>query len=140
MKSQLQSMASFEARIIPHPALLQRARRPAPPRRIGIPLAEGTRYIDPAEIVYCQAHSNYATICLQNDEVVMISKTLKWLSGLLPLHQFVRSHSAFIVNLEYIKMVGPCDLTLKSSFKIPISRRRKAAVSEAMSMVTCGGS
>jgi len=101
--------------------------------RIGLPTKDGVKYVETANIIYCKADGPYTHIYFNDNNKILISKTLKHFESLLSSESFKRSHRSFIVNIKYIeryeRVDGGC-LVLKNGKVIPISRRLKASLLE----------
>lgn len=54
------------------------------------------------DILYCKADSNYCTIHLENQKIVL-SKTLGETEKILPAHVFTRVHRSYIINKYHIE-------------------------------------
>ena len=61
------------------------------------PTNKGVKYIQPMDIVRCEADNNYTQVLLQNGKKILFSKTLKHMEAILP-DFFVRVHQSHIVN------------------------------------------
>lgn len=87
------------------------------------------------KIIRLESNSNYTTFYTQDNEKVMVARTLKEFEDILPGGQFSRIHQSHIVNLDHIKKVikedGGYALTT-DNVKLPISRRKKDVFLEAL--------
>jgi two-component system LytT family response regulator len=70
--------------------------------KIAIPTLDSYVMIKIADIVYCEANSNYCCIYLFNKEKILVSKTLKWIEDLLPETTFFRIHKSILINLNHV--------------------------------------
>jgi len=97
-------------------------------QRIELPTNDGIVYLSPDEIVRVEADSNYTRIYTTDENVLMLSKTLKEIETKLKHENFVRVHKSHIINLlflaKYIKGDGGM-IILKSGEQIPVSRAKK---------------
>lgn len=105
-------------------------------RKLGVPTADGIRFIQLDAIVYMEADSSYCKIYLKDSKSVVVSKPLKYFSDKLEGERvFLRPHKSFIVNmnylLEYVKEDGGM-LKLNNGALIPISRQKKDEVIREM--------
>lgn len=105
-------------------------------RKLGVPTADGVRFIQLDTIVYMEADSSYCKIYLRDNRSVVVSKPLKYFSDKLEGERvFLRPHKSFIVNmnylLEYVKEDGGM-LKLNNGALIPISRQKKDEVIREM--------
>lgn len=84
--------------------------------------------VEPAEIIRCEAKSNYTLIYLTDDQKIVMSKTLKYFDQLLPKDIFFRSHQSHLINLMHLEKFSKQDggeLLLKNGHRIPLASRRK---------------
>ncbi len=84
-------------------------------------------------IIRLQGENNYTRIFLDEGRNVLISKTLAEFEELLNDLGFLRVHKTHIVNIDYVKEIkknGDICLLLSEGSILPVSRRRKAAVTE----------
>lgn len=116
-------------RIIEHPAAKNLRKQDSGKYwRICLPIERGLRFVDPNEIKYCRALSNYSEILLNTGEKIVISKTLKWLGELLSSEDFIRPHASYIANVNAIRTVENKRIELRDSSFLPISRSRQQLV------------
>ena len=73
-----------------------------PPQRLVVPDETGFRFINVDDIVRCEASGNYTVFHMENGEKILVSRILKEYDELLRSAQFVRVHSAHLVNLKYV--------------------------------------
>ena len=109
-----------------------RAEEDNKPTKLCIHLQNGVRFIDPADIHYCMAQSNYAEIILRNGERIIISKPLKWLESRLRVNEFIRPHASYIVNVRAVRQVQRNRIELDNASFIPVSRRRYKSIINAL--------
>lgn len=95
--------------------------------RIALNLQDEVRMVNIKEIIRIEADSNYSTIHL-NDEAILISKNLGYYYDLLKDYGFIRTHQSHLINRsfihKYIKKDGGY-LVLKNGDSIPVSRSQK---------------
>lgn len=111
------------------------SRQPAPPaaavpKKFGFPISTGIQFFQLKDVVYAQAEDNVATIYLDNNQSIKLTKTLGWLEEQLEDSGFCRVHHSFLINLyhmsEYIRNEGGF-IVMSNKKAISISRRRKDA-------------
>ncbi|MBL7819611.1 MAG: LytTR family transcriptional regulator [Saprospiraceae bacterium] len=93
-----------------------------------IPSKQGYEFIQPSQITYIAAARSYCNIHLINDGNLLVSKSLKQLSNLLPSRYFFRIHHSYLVNVFLIARTNNQDgdlIELKNGEKLPVSQRRK---------------
>lgn len=56
-----------------------------------------------------------------------IRATLNYIEQQLQLYHFVRVHQSYLVNMEFISILGIIDLILRNGMKIPISENKHNA-------------
>ncbi|WP_082455118.1 LytTR family DNA-binding domain-containing protein [Pedobacter sp. Leaf41] len=98
---------------------------------IALPQHNETRYVDPQDVVRCEADNNYTNFILIGDEKLLISKSLKEYTDLLKPFGFVRSHQSHLVNPKFVKSWLKEDggtLLMKNGDKIPVSKPNRDAV------------
>lgn len=110
--------------------LLSIVNLPSKEHRVAVQLMEEIRFIDPADIIRCEAANNYTHIYLKTGERLIASKGLFEFDEILKNYHFIRCHQSHLVNKKYIKsllsrdMVFELQLTEKDS-RIPVSRLKK---------------
>ena len=98
--------------------------------RFAITAQNGTMLIiDPAEIIWIKAESNYSTIFFTDRPKLLVAKTLKEFDEQLTPHQFFRVHSGSLINLLHVKLFqstgGEDFVQMKNGDKVELARRRK---------------
>lgn len=94
-------------------------------KKIALPTQQEIRYVALSSIVRCEASNNYTFIILDNDEKILIAKTLKEYADILPPTDFLRTHQSHLVNRSYIRSWLKEDggmLLLNNGTSIPVSR------------------
>lgn len=71
--------------------------------KITVPVEHGFKMIKIENIIYCEADSYYSKILIQNEDSVLVSKTLKYFDNLLHSHGFFRVHQSKLININYIE-------------------------------------
>jgi two-component system LytT family response regulator len=105
------------------------------PPKIALPTMQEIMYVKVSDIIRCEAANNYTTFYLQNNEQVLVCKTLKEFADLLSPHNFVRTHQSHLVNVQFVKSYLKEDggtLLLNNLSKIPISRQNRDLVKAAL--------
>lgn len=92
-----------------------------------IQLQDKTLFLQPAEICYLKADSNYTDIYMMNKTRYTTSKTIKYFQSQLSGHHFFRPHQSFLVNTSYIQEYLKSDhsVCLKDGTTIPVSKNKK---------------
>lgn len=84
--------------------LLQHLREATTPvvKRVALTTNDGMLFVSTADILYCEADSNYTTVVLKNRKI-LVSKTLKEIDEALSGPDFYRIHHSFLINLNHIQ-------------------------------------
>lgn len=119
--------------------LLSIVNLPPKEHRIAVPLLKEIRFIDPSNIIRCEAANNYTHIYLVTGETLIISKGLYEYNKLLMPYHFIRCHQSHLVNRKYIKSmlsrnnIFELQLT-ENNILVPVSRLKKDAVQAMLLM------
>lgn len=109
----------------------------APPaRRVIIGTASSDLLLDVSEIAWIEADDYYAVVHAGGRRH-MVRESLSSLEGRLDRRQFVRAHRRAIVNLAEVREIrsqspGESMLVLNDGSQLPLSRRRRQVVEEAI--------
>ena len=79
------------------------------------------------EIIHLEADDCYTKFFIQDQEPVIVSKSLKEYELLLPKDQFFRCHKSHLINLEYLLRYDKKEdniLILRNGNQVPVSRRK----------------
>lgn len=101
------------------------------PIKIALATKESIEFVQPHEIIACEADSNYTRVFLADGRKKLISKTLKEFEELLGEHHFFRSHHSHLVNTNHIKEYVRTEggyLLMSNKLSIPVSRSKKEEV------------
>lgn len=96
--------------------------------KITIPTSEGINLLSISDIIRIEADRSYCYIYLTDGDRILVSKPLKEMENLLPENLFFRIHSAYLINLDYVKRYSKVDggnVVLNDGSHVPIARRRK---------------
>jgi two-component system LytT family response regulator len=73
-------------------------------KKIGLPNADGIKFVSFKEIISLEADSMYTKVSTVNDTTILVSKPLKFFVELLQkVNVFYRPHRSYLINLTYIK-------------------------------------
>ncbi|MCD6354618.1 MAG: LytTR family transcriptional regulator [Prolixibacteraceae bacterium] len=96
--------------------------------RIGFPTADRVEFAEVGKIIRCQGEGNYTHIFFEENNHLLVAKTLVEFEDLLKDDSFLSIHKTYLVNLKhvvaYIKTNGGM-LKLSNGDEIAVSRRRK---------------
>ena len=96
--------------------------------RIALASKETIEFVDPGDIVVCEANSNYTNIYLAEGRKRVISKTLKEFEEMLLPFDFFRPHNSHLVNLSRVREFVRGDggfLLMENKMKIPVSKNKR---------------
>lgn len=111
-------------------SLLDNVRENKKGRRGKIALAskESIEFVDPGDIVACEANSNYTNVYLCEGKKRVISKTLKEFEEMLIPFDFFRAHNSHLINLNHVREFIRGDggyLVMENKMKVPVSKNKK---------------
>lgn len=98
------------------------------PKKIIVPTINGFEFLDIANIIRCKSDINYTTIYLNNNQKIVVAKTLKEFEEMLTDHSFFRVHNSHLINLAFIKRYNKGkggSVILTDGTEIEVSSRRK---------------
>jgi two-component system LytT family response regulator len=104
-------------------------------QKISLHTSEKIIVVQLSEIIRCKSDNNYTTFYLENEQKILVSKTLKYFADMLKEHRFLRVHQSHLINTKYIKEFIKSDggyLILKDNSNIPVSVRKRAEVIETL--------
>lgn len=102
--------------------------------KIALPTARGFIFIEPKEILYCQADQEYTRL-VTLDKTHVISKNLKYFETRLDNTRFFRVHKSFLLNLEHIESYVKTEgghVVMSDNKVIHVGRSRKTEFSIVM--------
>jgi len=103
--------------------------------RIPLPQQNEIRYVNPEDILRCEADNNYTNFFFSDGGQLLISKSLKEYSDMLKPHGFVRAHQSHLVNPKFVKSWLKEDggmLLMNNDEKIPVSKPNREMVKEML--------
>lgn len=99
-------------------------------QRLALPNAEGLSIVEVADIVRCQAHSNYTEFHLVDGRKMMISRSMGEYEQFLTASGFFRVHKSHIINMchvrNYVRGKGGY-VVMTDGSHVDVSVRRKEA-------------
>ena len=102
---------------------------------LALPTHEGFIFINPDDILRCEADGGYTKFYLHGKETVLVSRTLGDYEEVLSDHRCYRVHDKNIVNLRYVRKYLKGDggqVVLTDNSVVDVSRRRKEGFLERM--------
>lgn len=101
------------------------------PHKISIN-ANGYSYVVPIyKIVYFESFGHRLVVHTKENEFDCRMK-LSEVESMLPENLFATPHKGYLVNLDYVNIIGNYDLSLVDDIRVPISRRRKQEFENAL--------
>lgn len=103
--------------------------------RIALPSGRGMDFVETADIMYCNAESNYTHLILTGNRKYTMSKTLKDVESMLEGLDFFRVHQSYLINFAHIQRYLRDDggyVIMPDGKHIPIAKRRKDEFSAKM--------
>lgn len=91
-------------------------------------LVGGRTHINPSEINFMEASSNYTIIHKHNGEKLMVATTLKTIEERFGGCNFIRIHRSYLINRDYVKSVKNNVVLLKNNIKVILPRRKRDAL------------
>jgi two-component system LytT family response regulator len=96
--------------------------------KLALPTAEGLFFVKIADILYCEASSNYTEIVTNDGKKHVVSRTLKEYDEMLTDHNFYRIHNSYLINLNAIKKYVRGDggyVVMNNDRSLDVSKRKK---------------
>lgn len=98
-------------------------------KKIGLPYAEGIKFVDYEDIIMMEADGMYTNVYLSNSDAILVSKPLRYFLKILDATPvFYKPHRSFLVNLKYIKEYIKKDggyIVMENSRTVSISREKR---------------
>ena len=101
--------------------------RQSQPHKMVIPTLEGLIFIEINHIVHCDSDGSYCRIWLNNNESMLVSKSLKEVEEMLHFDFFYRSHYSHLINLQHIKkfVKADGDVLMSNGRTVPVARSKR---------------
>jgi two-component system LytT family response regulator len=98
--------------------------------KIGLPYADGIKFVNFDDIVMLQADGMYTKVSVKNDKTILVSKPLRFFIDILQnQNMFYKPHRSFLINLAYIKAYIKKDggyILMDNDVSVSISKDNKA--------------
>jgi two-component system LytT family response regulator len=99
-------------------------------KKINLPSKYKIELVEPSQIQWIEADSNDCKVCLTNNEITIVFRSLKDFEAQLckSKKNFIRVHNSFIVNMDHVDKYIKEDhghLVMKDNKKIPLSKQKK---------------
>jgi len=108
--------------------LLETIKKEIKPGKLVLKTADSLHVVDIDDILLCNSDNSYTTFFLENNEKIMVSKSIKEYEELLSDYNFFRPHQSYLVNLNHVKKIDKSDggfIIMKNKKEIPVSMRQK---------------
>ena len=97
-------------------------------KKLVLKTIDSLHIIDISDILFCQSDNSYTTFYFENNERIVVSKSIKEYVELLKDYSFFRPHQSYLVNLNHVKKIDKTDggfIIMKNKKEIPVSLRQK---------------
>jgi len=101
-----------------------------PFQKLILPTQEGCYFIALKDILFCKAEGNYTSFHLENQEQIVVSKTLKIYAQILEDFHFFRVSRSHLININHVKKYNRSktpSITMKDGAIITLSLNRRDA-------------
>lgn len=103
--------------------------------KIALPIGGGYRIVEIKKIVRCQSDNNYTNIFCEDENKILISRTLKEIEELLNDYGFTRVHQSHLINPNFVKGILKQDggnLIMADNTEVPVSRQKAKQINEIL--------
>ena len=106
-------------------------------RKLVLNSQDKMHFVNPNEIIKCDANGNYTNFVLTNNRKITCSKSLKEFEDALIPYGFFRSHHSHLVNLSFIDHINKSSgvLIMKEGSETPVSERKYNELVAAMNKI-----
>jgi two-component system LytT family response regulator len=105
-------------------------------KKIALKTADNIHLVNLRDIVYCEADRSYTYFYLNDKSRVTVSSPLGQYEDLFNGYGFLRIHSSFLVNINYIKRYEKGDggkVIIDDKTSLPVSTRKKEQLMQLLS-------
>ena len=96
--------------------------------RIALPTGAGYHIVEIKDIVRCESDNNYTSFFLDDENKLLICRTLKEIEEMLGDYGFLRVHQSHLINPKFVKGILKQDggtVMMKDGKEIPVSRQKR---------------
>lgn len=96
--------------------------------RIALPTGAGYHIVEIKDIVRCESDNNYTSFFLDDENKLLICRTLKEIEEMLGDYGFLRVHQSHLINPQFVKGILKQDggtVMMKDGKEIPVSRQKR---------------
>lgn len=103
-------------------------------KTVALKTADHIYVVKTENILFCEADKNYTRFYLNNNQKILVSKTLKEYEEILEPLKFLRIHQSFLINLHYLVQLNKREnlVFLANGTKLPVSTRKKDVLLEML--------
>jgi two-component system, LytTR family, response regulator len=97
-------------------------------QKVALPTLEGLVFVNINELVWLEARGSYTFVYMQDQQKIMVSRTLKEFEDILPAENFSRVHQSYIINHFFIKKYNRGrggTIEMEDGTTIEVSMRKK---------------
>lgn len=107
--------------------------------KIALNTGQSIKFIPLDEILFFKADGSYTQVHLKNDQVILVSKSLKYFEDMLipEFKNFFRCHKSFIVNTDYITDWLRADggsLVVQGKYPVSLSSEKAGELGSLLNM------
>lgn len=97
--------------------------------KIGLPYADGIKFVDYNHILYFEADGMYTNVSIHNQQEIYVSKPLKFfVDQFAHINTFYKCHRSYFIHIRYIKEYIKRDggfIVMENNASIPIARDKR---------------
>ncbi len=100
-------------------------------QKIGLPVPDGVVFVNPDDIVRCEAKGSYTIVYMIGKKNITCAKALKEIEEHLTAQNFVRVHNSWIINTRYLKKYyrgKNSYMEMEDGSTVTISTRKKSGI------------
>lgn len=97
-------------------------------QKVALPTFDGLVFVNINELVWLEARGSYTFVYMQDQQKIMVSRTLKEFEDILPFETFSRVHQSYIINHHFIKKYNRGrggTIEMEDGTTIEVSMRKK---------------
>ena len=97
-------------------------------QKVALPTLDGLVFVNINELVWLEARGSYTFVYMQDQQKIMVSRTLKEFEDILPFETFSRVHQSYIINHHFIKKYNRGrggTIEMEDGTTIEVSMRKK---------------
>jgi two-component system LytT family response regulator len=96
--------------------------------KIALPTGVGYHIVEIKDIVRCESDNTYTNFFFEDDNKLLICRTLKEIEEMLGEYGFLRVHQSHLINPNFVKGILKQDggsVVMKDDKEIPVSRQKR---------------